>query len=966
MQNDRTCRPVLGVGILFLLHLQALSAGTIEDLLQSQNTHEDSAHSDLTSWARGAQKKLTDRISFQKERINELTGAIGSYSDKVEQLRSSPRKAGAKPLDSLRQEQRVQLIQKESEHWRSVHARDAAQRLLKADEELLAGVQSALKWEDQATSQHREVRQHLIALVQEHNLDKPVEQQPPSQPQLPAAVAALAPAPPAATVQQAITESLMMPAAPLRKADPVLPKAFPQAQTARRTEVVKPHTAMIPFLAESEEILGISKLPALQLMQAEVHPSSSQASTGLLQEASHPLPPMPPAAAAAEQPATAFLTPMLTLPPTKALSSVNPLLSLAGMSTGTTAQVLEPAPAAPVAATAPVAPKVTSPPAASPTKPASLLSQLANLPSLPAAPTLEAQDVSATPPAVLPAAPVAPPPATVKSEPAVAPKALADKAAQVAPSMAAMIEQALPLFGQPKKSALLQTPPKKTINTGPDDALMAIMNSGVAGPAPDSLDVEAALAPPPMKRKSAPRVLTAFLATKVTPKKVAPKAATAPVAKKPLPKAPAPVATEEPDSDDALMNVMVQSGIAPKAAAPIAAPVKVPAAQPKAVKHAPRVLTQTSDAGTKTTLKVRAASKQEPQPAPDSEAGVMKSFVQEVSDLGQGEPGSSDPAAEKEEEEPQESEANVMSSFVQEVSQLAQGEATEVKPTFAPNSASGKALSSDLASLMGLSAESPIKEPASFLQVGSQGRRSRAMSRSELAAASLIKDLDGSEVSKRLARTVSQSTAQANVQMLTALKEQLEARQLHWKCAKGSAAAHSSAILQLAETGTGLLIAERDTVASLKAELRDSQAESGLMKAEFVALMEQTLGRSYDAESADLASLPLAQIRSETALGASAIVAFENSLHADAVAARQLGAKWVDTGADYVRLGDELLQQSSAKDSELTKAKKVLSDARTRAAKARQAVAKEAGCSDAVRTSGLIAAVYKSLHILSD
>merc|ERR1740130_712312 len=113
--------------------------------------------------------------------------------------------------------------------------------------------------------------------------------------------------------------------------------------------------------------------------------------------------------------------------------------------------------------------------------------------------------------------------------------------------MASMIEQALPLFSQPKKSAaLLQTPPKKTSNAGSDDALMAIMNSGVAGPAPDSLDVEAALAPPPMKRKSAPRVLTAFLATKVTPKKVAPKAATAPVAKKPLPKAPAPVATEDP------------------------------------------------------------------------------------------------------------------------------------------------------------------------------------------------------------------------------------------------------------------------------------------------------------------------------------------------------------------------------------------------------------------------------------
>merc|ERR1719498_1765503 len=117
-------------------------------------------------------------------------------------------------------------------------------------------------------------------------------------------------------------------------------------------------------------------------------------------------------------------------------------------------------------------------------------------------------------------------------------------------------------------------------------------------------------------------------------------------------------------------------------------------------------------------------------------------------------------------------------------------------------------------------------EPASFLQISRQGRHRHMLSRSELAAASLVKDLESSEVSKRLARTVSQSSVESNVQMLTALSEQLQARPLQWTCAKGPAAAHSMAVLQLAEKGTALLKQERDTVTSLTAELRSNEEQS--------------------------------------------------------------------------------------------------------------------------------------------
>jgi hypothetical protein len=351
----------------------------------------------------------------------------------------------------------------------------------------------------------------------------------------------------------------------------------------------------------------------------------------------------------------------------------------------------------------------------------------------------------------------------------------------------------------------------------------------------------------------------------------------------------------------------------------------------------------------------------------------MQSFIQEVADLGQGEPGNAqvDPAAPvkaqqkaQEEQQTQESDADMMSSFVQEVTQLSQGESVaEQKPTSAPVTATGLTLSSDLANLMGLGAQG---EPASFLQLASRGRRTRSFSRSELAAASLIRDLDNSDTAKRLGQTVSKSSVESNVQMLQALNEQLQARPLQWACAKGPAAAHSMAVLQLAERGTSLLIAERNTVSSLTAELREAQTASAQLKADFVTMLEQSLGHSYEADGTDLESLPLEQIRKETQVGASAIAALENVLRSDAAAARRLGSKWVDAGSEYVRLGDELQKQSSAKDTELKKAGRVLSDARARAAVARSQVAKEAACSDAVRTSHLIAAVYKALDILRD
>lgn len=1014
---------VVQVLVLVLFHLRGLSATAVEDLLSTQEAHEVAAHSDFVTWCHGAQSKLSDRITFQNEHIDELTGAIASYADKVGDLRSSAKNSSRQTLNALSQEQRIQLIQTESEHWRSVHAKEAAERLLEADKQFLEGVDASLQWEAKALSQHQAARKQLMDLVHEQKVQLPAEPlvpvlaQPPVEPVVPVAVpaAAAVPPPPAAVAVSpppaaAVAEPRALPKvevkASLRKPAPApvpaVPHVLPQAKIERHTE-----KAVIQMAARSP-VFGITQLPVLQLVQAEFAPPSLAdepnvplpLSGGLglfsaLQAESHPLPPSPPAAAEAEPSATALLTPMLPRGEVTPLPSkvplLNPLLSLAGMSSGSTAQeesaIAELAsPQAP--ALAPTASAASQPsPKAQPAPPAPQAQELA----APVAAAVAAPVAAAiATPVVEPAAPIVPSakPDVLAAVPVPVPvprPAAKTELKEVKPhkvpaaAKAGLSSGESPHHSNPRPAAALaDTAPKatkalaesskpvahkspsaspgapKTVDSAqdPEDALMAIMTGDDtdASPAAASVAIAAPTLAPQQPVAPPPKVVAAFLATKARHvQKVS---------------APTPAPSKPEDSEDALMEAMMQG-------TDDSAPPPPPVA--KVTKHVPRVLAQTAQVVHTVTGSVKSHAKPikaqpKKQVVPDADAGVMQSFIQEVSDLGQGETGSSqvDPAApvlkankEQKEKEVEESDANMMSSFVQEVSRLAQGESEPDAPVkTAPSSASGLALSSDLESLMGLTGQG---DPASFLQVSSQDRHSRS-SLSDLAAASLIKDLDASEVSKRLAETVSQSSAESNIQMLTALNLQLQEHHLQWSCGKGRAAAHSMAVLQLAETGTSLLAAERDTVTSLRAELRDAESESAQLRAEFVGFLEKALGRSYEAAVTDLEGLPLAQILPE---GASAFAALENSLQSDAAAGKELASKWVDQGAEYVRLADELLQTSSAKDSELKKAQKVLSEARARAAASRAQVAKDSGCADAARTSELMAAVYKALHILS-
>jgi hypothetical protein len=247
-----------------------LSATTIEELLSSQEAHEDAAHTDFVMWCRGAQTKLADRVAFQKERIDELTGAIASYGEKVGELRNATKNARVQPLDALSQDQRLQLIETESEHWRSFHAKDAAERLLKADKELLEGVDAAMHWEEQAISQHRGAREQLLALVHEGHMGQSIEPRP-------TAAVTSVPSVPAPRMQEAASEKLM-PAASLPKSPPALPRALPQAQTKKRVESIAPiqprastvlakEPAAVQTPLEAAPIFGVSMLPALQLVQ---------------------------------------------------------------------------------------------------------------------------------------------------------------------------------------------------------------------------------------------------------------------------------------------------------------------------------------------------------------------------------------------------------------------------------------------------------------------------------------------------------------------------------------------------------------------------------------------------------------------------------------------------------------------------------------------------------------------------
>lgn len=993
MKHDRTGCSVLGAGLLLALCLRSLAARTIEDLLSSQEVHEDAAHTEFVKWCRATQSTLTDRITFQKEEIAELASAIQSYGETVGELRNATKKVGGQPLDVLTQDQRLKLIQTESEHWRSVHTKTAAEKLLKADMELLAAIDDSLHWEEQALSKHQGQRQQLIALVREHHIQGSIEPKP-------SLDTLFTPAPSASSEAEGDT---LMPPVSLPKFPPASPRALPQAEVKRhvqpasplrpRTSVVRANSeAVVELPPAAAPIFGISQLPALQLVQADDSKKQSPLFSAL-QGASHPVPPSTPTPQSQQQSASSLLTPMLSQD--KALETpapaLSPLLSLAGMSTQASALPDLSSQLATTLAPADVPPMVTSPedaepsikqapPAAPATASKAAASKVASVsePSATLAPSAAAAvDVSAqvvTTPESLNSKVAVPEsaeasikvdstagssPSTAKSPPET--DSLASTVEEALPLPSPVLAQPMPKSTPPKKAAPTEeslsrspaAPSKADVSKDPEEALMAIMtgSSSQAAASDEEDSVVEAPTTPPSKLKAAPKkATTAFLGVK---------------SESTVQKVSSPATPKDPE--DALMEVMMQSGDNTDASTVVITPPLAKAAsQPKTVKHSPSVLAQTDQAvhvapvGLQKSQPIKPHSNK--QQAADSEKGVMQSFIQEVSNLAQGEPSdsSADPAASfQEEQESQESEAHMMKSFVQEVSRLAQGEAAEEKPTVAPTTESGLALSSDLESLMGMA-------PASFLQVAQQDRHIHEMSRSELAAASLIKDLESSAVSQRLARTVSQSSIESNVQMLTALNEQLQARQFQWACAKGPAAAHSMIVLQLAETGTALLIGERQTLASLSAELRSVQEESANTRAEFIALLEQTLGRGYKAAEADLKDVPLEQIRQESSAGASAFVALQNALGADAVAAEQLGSKFVNQGSDYVRLGDELLKTSSAKDAELKKAKRVLEDARARAANSRKQVSKETGCADAARTSGLIAAVYKALHVLSD
>jgi len=1038
MQRDRIRRSVLGVGLLLILQLQGSNAATIEELLRAQDSHEALAHADFVEWARGAQSKLADRVTVQKERVDELTGAIASYSGKADELKSSTKKNGMEHLNALSQDQRLQLIEIESDHWRSVHTKEATERLLKADKELLAGVQDALRWEKQALAQHQGVRQKLIALVHERRLEQPIDE--PLLPPVP--VAAVMPA----AFLPLVPVAAAVPVPPLAQAPPVANRVLQKAPIAKHAATP---TAVLPQAGVAQAItsrlvkrpvapiLGITSLPALEMLQAdshqvavpdEVEPSLSNLFSAL-QGASHPVAPP------SSEPPTELLTPMLPhgAPLDAKKMALNPLLSLAGMGSASATPVSPLAALAPTLATTAAVPTLPKATVAAPAPKAAVVAPKAAVVSahapkadvvapkaaVVAAPAPKAVVVAPKAAVVAPkAAVVASPevkdtapkqvPATVKKIVHAAQSAQPHKAPP-APAKAKTLSKVAPHKAAPQppvtqnlvapKASVPPTPAKKTSQVDPEEALMAIM-TGSDEAEPAETEVHAAT---PSKPKAKPaKVATAFLAMpRITLPKAAPKVV--------------PVVSAPKDPEDALMEVMTQNGGIEdiEKVAPATRPVAIEKVAPakKAAKHvqakvAPAKHVQVKRAAKVAPTKVAQAVKAKvaqavklqhvaPLPTPskgqapkaqkklavDSEDGIVQSFIQEVTDLDQGEPGASQvvpaapaasevesafqaaPAQEQESQETQESEQHLMNSFVQDVSRLSQGEPSkEEKSEGTPSTETGLALSSDLQSLMGLGGPGA---PASFLQLAQRGHRAHSP-RSDMAAASMIKDLDASEVSKRLARKVAQGSVASNIQMLSALNAQLGTYKFQWTCTQGSAAAHSLAVLQLAETGTSLLMAERATVASLSAQLRDSQATSAQLRAEFVGKLEETLARSYEAAGTELENLSLPSIRTATPIGASSMVALESVLRSDAAAAKHLASTCIDKDSEYVRLGDELLHASAAKDSELKKARRVLSDAQARAATTRHAVAKEPGCAEAVRSSGLMAAVYKALHILSD
>jgi hypothetical protein len=135
---------------------------------------------------------------------------------------------------------------------------------------------------------------------------------------------------------------------------------------------------------------------------------------------------------------------------------------------------------------------------------------------------------------------------------------------------------------------------------------------------------------PPSKPEAAPKkAITAFLGVK---------------SESTVQKVSSPATPKDPE--DALMEVMMQSGDNTDASTVVTTPSPA-----KAVKHSPSVLAHTDQAVHVAPVGLQKSQPIKPhstkQQAADSEKGVMQSFIQEVSNLAQGEPSdsSADPAA---------------------------------------------------------------------------------------------------------------------------------------------------------------------------------------------------------------------------------------------------------------------------------------------------------------------------------
>mmetsp|Transcript_100739 Transcript_100739/g.159358 ORF Transcript_100739/g.159358 Transcript_100739/m.159358 type:complete len:969 (-) Transcript_100739:40-2946(-) len=968
MQHVGIRRSVLGVSIVFQFILPGLSVLNLEELLSAQDAHETSARNDLVRVCQSAQSTLTDRISAQRERISELADSIESYTKIAGEVKNKTNKKGVQAFDTIGQEQRLQLIRTESQHWRGVHAKKTAEQLLNADDEMLSSLEKIMQWQEQVASKHHSVRQQIIALVRDKHLEGITNgASSVGVSHSEASSRNLTQTPPPSPLEQVQSNSSSSSLATSKKTNMDELVATDQPERVRPSVVRASSAVVLQVSPEVAPIFGVSQLPALQLMQA------GSPKTEVVAQA--PTPPAPPL----QKSATELLMPMSSGAPLPDSTAPSPLVSLAGMSSGASTQA--------ASALREISSQLfTERQMAQTSLEDAKQLQASQLPTV--APQVQpmsspelrhpAPEVTVHPPKELVSAKVA--------KPVPLPKNASPQQIPLATTLAAAVEKAIPMPAPvekvparekeslpAQKPALIQSAVSSPANQDdPEDALMAIMTGSSIGSASTSLDESNTAPVVTIPAPSSTKMSASFLAIRTTP---------APISERHLaaatPAAATPAAGPE-DPEDALMEVMLQGGTTnPKPSSTLAPKHSEGSSDEKSVvrKHPAPVLAQTaqqihSAIGKKRTsskvikLPERIAAVQKPL-ALDSTAGAMKNFIQEVSDLAQGEPGDSqadpaEPVKRRQQQEKQESEASMMNSFVQEVTRLAQGEPTpqENSASSKPTTAAGLALSSDLASLMGLSDGS---SPASFLQL-TRG----ASSRSELAAAALIKDLDASEVSKRLARTVGKSSVSSNIAMLSALREQLEGYQFKWSCAKGPVVARTNAVLQLAETGTSLLMRERSTVAALIAELRVAEESSAQVRSEVVAALQQSIAQGYEESNLELRTLVLDQLRSASPVAASALVALENTLRTDAAEAKRLAARFVDTGSAYSRASDELLQTSKAKDSELKQAQRVLSDARSRAASGRDEVAKEPGCSEAVRTSGLLAAVSRALDILQD